>query len=239
MRGRDDIDLVAAEYALGTLDAEVRSDVDARRLREPDLDAAILAWDNRLAALLDGVGEEAPPPELFPLIESAIDRGTSDSGANVIALDTLRRQLNRWRGVAIGATALAAALGGVLIMRDAVLPPSTQTFVAVFHDGDTQPRFLLSMDLQSREMTIRPVSAEALDDKVYELWIVGEGISPVPRSLGLLQDVSSPTHRRLDRYDPDLLRQATFGISIEPPGGSSTGQPTGLALHGTLIPTVE
>lgn len=238
MREREDIDSLAAEYVLGTLEADERIAVAARRSREPDLDAAIAAWEARLAPMLDEVREEAPPPDLFAAIQSAIDAPAAGRDAPVAELDSLRRRLVRWRAIGIGATALAACLAGVLVVREAVLPPEPQqqTFVAVFQDGDTQPRFLLSVDLTTRELTIRPVAAEPRADKAYELWIVGEGISPVPRSLGLLEDVSVPTRKRLGEVDPAVLRGATFGISLEPPGGSPTGQPTGPALHGTLIP---
>lgn len=233
MRGREDIDLEAAEYALGTLTPQERVAVEARRTREPDLDAAIAAWELRLAPMLDEVGPVDPPPGLFPAIQAAIDIPATTSP--VADLTGLRRRLGRWRVTAIGATALAACLAGVLLVREVILPPP-QTFVAVFHDGDTQPRFLLSVDLDSRALTIRPVTAEPMADRSYQLWIVGEGISATPRSLGLLEDVSGPTRKRLEQYDPALLRTATFGISLEPPGGSPTGQPTGPALHGTLIP---
>ncbi|WP_420563240.1 anti-sigma factor [Thalassobaculum sp.] len=236
MRDREDIDLVAADYVLGTLEPQERVAVEARRTREPELDAAIVAWEQRLAPMLDEVEPVAPPPGLFPAIQAAID--TAATPGAVTELAALRRRLGRWRAAALGAGALAACLTGVLLVREVILPPP-QTFVAVFHDGDTQPRFLLSVDLESRALTIRPVTAEPVQDRTYQLWIVGEGISSTPQSLGLLEDVSGPTRKRLKQYDPAVLRQATFGISLEPPGGSPTGQPTGPALHGTLIPADE
>ena len=232
MTERDDIDLEAAEYALGTLDAAERTAIDARRPREPDLDAAIALWELRLTPLLDEVEPVSPPPTLRASIEAAIDR---PAGETVADLTALRRRLGRWRTAAVASAALAACLAGVLVVWELAAPPPG-TFVAVFHDGDTQPRFLMSVDLESRELTIRPITAEPVADKTYQLWIVGEGISPVPTSLGLLQDVSGTTHRRLEQFDPARLRTATFGISLEPPGGSPTGLPTGPALHGTLIP---
>lgn len=232
MRERDDIDLAAAEFVLGTLPEEERIALEARRQREPDLDAAIAAWELRLTPMLDAVTPVDPPAGLFTAIETAIEAPSTDT---VPDLAGLRRRLVRWRLAAIGATAIAAGLAGILLVREVILPPP-QTFVAVFHDGDTQPRFLMSVDLETRELTIRPVEAEPVANRTYELWIVGEGISQTPRSLGLLEDVSAPTRKRLGQIDPALLRQATFGISLEPPGGSPTGKPTGPALHGTLIP---
>ena len=48
-----DDDFAAAEFALGTLDPGERATLAARRLREPELDAAIRAWEARLSPLAD------------------------------------------------------------------------------------------------------------------------------------------------------------------------------------------
>ena len=235
MTERRSIDMEAAEYVLGTLDAAERSAVEARRMREQDLDAAIVLWELRLTPLLDEVDPVVPPPAVLASINAAIDRPANEAVADLTAL---RRRLRRWRTAALASAALAASLAGVLVVREMAAPPPS-TFVAIFNDGDTQPRFLMSVDLSSRELTIRPISAEPVAEKAYQLWIVGEGISPVPRSLGLLQDVSGTSHRRLEQFDAARLRTATFGISLEPPGGSPTGLPTGPALHGTLVPATK
>ena len=102
----DDEDL-AAEYALGALDAAERAEVAARRLREPDLDAAISAWEARLAPLLEAAPERAPPAGLFERIEARLDGG----GGVVVEL---RARVARWRATAAGAGALAAALAAAL-----------------------------------------------------------------------------------------------------------------------------
>jgi anti-sigma-K factor RskA len=54
--------------------------------------------------------------------------------------------------------------------------------------------------------------------------------------LGLLGGAAELTRKGLPGLDPAELRNATFGISIEPEGGSPTGRPTGPAIHGKLIP---
>ena len=48
MTQHDDLDMLAAEYALGTLDADTRADVARRRQQEPELEALIQAWEARL-----------------------------------------------------------------------------------------------------------------------------------------------------------------------------------------------
>ena len=65
-----DDDFAAAEYALGTLDPAERATLAARRLREPELDQAIRAWEARLAPLAEATPAIEPPRDLL-----ACDRG--------------------------------------------------------------------------------------------------------------------------------------------------------------------
>jgi anti-sigma-K factor RskA len=121
-------------------------------------------------------------------------------------------------------------------VRDTVYRPESQNFVAVFQKDDGQPAFLMSVDLATRRLTIRAVTADRQVGKAYQLWIVADQLGPAPRSLGLLNATLEPTHRSLAEFGPAILQNATFGISVEPLGGSPTGRPTGPALHGKLYP---
>ncbi len=241
MTDRDDIDMLAAEYVLGTLDAAERAEIAARRLREPVLDQAIAQWDLRMAPLLEHVDGAKPSADLFARIEAQIGEqeaqarpgGKPAQDGNVISL---RRQLARWRAGAIGATAIAAALAGFILLRPPAPLLEDQKFFAVFQKGDQLPDFLLSIDMETRQLTIRPVDATSQPGKTYQLWIVAEELGSAPRSLGLIGSVSQPTQKPLPDYDPAILETATFGISLEPEGGSPTGRPTGPALHGKLYP---
>lgn len=236
MTEQQDMDMLAAEYVLGTLDAEERKAVSARRQREDDLDAAIAAWEKRLAPMLAEVIDAKPRANLLEEIQKTIINRSGDGGmtnSNVIAL---QRKVSLWRTVAAGATALAASLIGVMVFSSAIFPPADQQFVAVFQDGDAPPRFVLSINLETRELTVRPVAAELPEGKTYQLWIKADQLGPSPQSLGLLDRPERPTRKELRQFDPMLLQKATFGISIEPEGGSTTGKPSAGALHGKLIP---
>ena len=134
----------------------------------------------------------------------------------------------------MAASAIAATLSGVLILNVATLPSKSEQYVAVFNTGDEQPQFLMSIDLRTRQLTVRPINAQAAANKSYELWIVSDSIKL--RSLGLLDATSKPTRKQLVEYDTSQLQEATFGISLEPKGGSRAGKPTGPAIHGKLIP---
>ena len=240
MTEREDIDMLAAEYVLGTLDAAERTAVAARRQREPALDAAIEAWQQRLSPLDGSTAEVAPPAELFERIAArtaATAGGLAAGGAERARVIALERRVGFWKRATAAAAAMAAALALVIGFRDTLLPGPPQNFVAVFQKDDQQPAFVLAIDLKSRELIIRPVTAEPQQSRTYQLWIVDPNVSPVPRSLGLIESsLKEPTRKTLAELEPSVLQRATFGISLEPPGGSPTGRPTGPALHGKLIP---
>lgn len=240
----EDIDMLAAEYVLGTLDASERVAVAARRLREPALDAAIVAWERRLAPLDAATAPATPLIDVLSRIEDQLDArlpsvsGRGDGTARILALE---RRVGFWRRTAAAASAIAAALALVVGLRETLLPvQQPKNFVAVFQKDDQQPAFLLSIDLETRQLVIRPVTAEPLRERTYQLWIVDPSVDPVPRSLGLIESsLTEPTRKTLASLEPDVLRRATFGISVEPVGGSPTGRPTGPALHGKLLPATN
>lgn len=238
MTDRDDIDMLAAEYVLGTLDPEQRQSVTVRRLREPELDRAITDWEARLSPLNAHYDPVAPSRDLFAGIRARIEearQAVSDQVPNLADFAKLKRRLVAWRAGALGAGAIAASLIVAILATDVNVPMRDGKFVAVFHSDDTQPAFVMSVDIDTREVTVRLVEASVPDGKTYQLWIVTEQTGPKPKSLGLLENIANPTTKQLGDFDPAMLRNATFGISLEPEGGSPTGQPTGPAIHGRLI----
>jgi anti-sigma-K factor RskA len=110
------------------------------------------------------------------------------------------------------------------------------SYVGVFQKDDQSPAFLLTVDLETRMLSIRVVSAERPANKTYQIWIASEATGGVPQSLGLIDDTARITRAALTSYDPAVVQRATFGVSLEPLGGSPTGRPTGPALHSKLIP---
>ena len=119
---------LAAEYALGVLDASERAALAARRQREPELDAAISAWEARLAPLLELVPGVEPDPDLYDRIEARI---TGPAASPVVDMTgRLRSQLARWRAAAVLTGAVAAALA-VAVVFQGTRGPTAHQFVAV------------------------------------------------------------------------------------------------------------
>jgi anti-sigma-K factor RskA len=107
-------------------------------------------------------------------------------------------------------------------------------FVAVFQKDEQSPAFVMSVDIDKRMVTVRQVAAERLADKTYQLWIATQpGVAP--RSLGVLGNDDFTVRAALADYEPAVINNATFGISLEPLGGSPTGQPTGPVIHAKLL----
>lgn len=239
MTGGEDIDALAAEYVLGTLDAADRAEVASRLPREPALQAAVQAWGLRLAPLDAGTRPIAPPADMLARIERRIDlpaAATPGQANDATVVSLLEARVRRWRRVAAATSALAACLALVIGLRDVLLPAKPQSFVAVFHRDDELPAFLMTIDLSTRQLTVRPVGASRQPGRTYQLWIASDLLGPAPRSLGLIGEGAEPAQASLTAYEPALLHKATFGVSLEPAGGSPTGRPTSPALHAKLYP---
>src|SRR5258707_15871445 len=62
---------LAAEYALGTLDAEERAQAEAMMSVDKDFTAMVDAWAYKLGALNQMVGSVEPSPEVWDKIKAA------------------------------------------------------------------------------------------------------------------------------------------------------------------------
>jgi anti-sigma-K factor RskA len=225
-------DFTAAEYALGTLDASDRATLAARRLREPDLDEAILAWEARLAPLAEAVPEIEPPRDLLPAIEARI-RGASPEAPGNGAIVELERSIRRWRAMAIAASLFAGVLAIGFIARETSRRSAPHEYVAILQKDAASPAFAVTVNLDKQELTVRPVAAQAPPGKSYELWLIDSKLGA--RSLGVIGD--TPRGASLSAYAPAVVADATYAVTVEPPGGSPTGQPSGAPVFvGKLIP---
>ncbi|KAB2937567.1 MAG: anti-sigma factor [Hyphomicrobium sp.] len=232
MSETEDIDMLAAEYALGTLPAAERAAVAMRARSEASLAAAIEAWERRLGPLAETVPPREAPAGVWEKIEARIAEG----GGNVIAIE---RRLRRWQAGAIAASAIAASLALFVGVREFSPAPEDKMLVAVLQKDAQSPAFLVSVDLDKRQLTIRAVAAKPEPGKSYELWLVHDELK-TPRSLGLIGAQPVTVGPTLASYAPNVIEDATLAVSLEPPGGSPTGAPTGPVLwSGKLLQATQ
>ena len=109
MTEEDDIDGLAAEYVLGSLDPAERAQVDARRKTDAPLAAAVEAWERRLGPLNEQVAGIEPPAHVYDDIVARISGSQAQSAASAEVIP-FRRDPRRRLRFASGASALAACL---------------------------------------------------------------------------------------------------------------------------------
>jgi anti-sigma-K factor RskA len=213
--------MIAAEYVLGVLGASERREVERRLAHEPELAAEVAFWEERLAGLADGITPVTPPPEAWSAIEAMLSAGPTRPAP-------LWQSLAFWRGFAIASTAVAAASFAALIYIGLVTggPPARAPLMATLGGTSGQPNFVAAVTASGDSLTVVPASLLTSDPRAIELWLIPVGETR-PRSLGLIQP-GQPIRLQIP---PDLAGRvtpdATLAVSLEPPGGSPTGAPTG------------
>ena len=85
MNDPEDIEGLAGEYVLGTLDPLERARLASQRARDPKLDAAIAMWERRLSPLDETTNDVEPPGDMLARIEAAFGIGDA-AGADIAAL---------------------------------------------------------------------------------------------------------------------------------------------------------
>jgi len=273
---------LAAEYALGTLDAGERAQVETMMSVDKDFAAMVLAWEHKLGALNQMVGSVEPSPEVWEKIRAAI--GHSEQQAPIVlpqpelepfapvteaasrVADTsnvirLAANARRWRTIATATSGIAAALIvmiGVGVSRPDLLPggmrpaPKTQVaevkpspalrpsaqYVAVLQKDGGGPAFILTVDEATRDFTVRKVGASAEPGSSFELWLISDKL-PKPRSLGVIGNNDFTSRPLLAAYDADIVKSATYAVTVEQAGGSPDGNPHSTPIFaGKLIETV-
>jgi anti-sigma-K factor RskA len=63
---------IAAEYALGTLDADERAQVETMMAADPEFTAMVQSWEFRLGVLNQMVGSVEPRPDLWERVRAAV-----------------------------------------------------------------------------------------------------------------------------------------------------------------------
>ncbi len=226
----DEADLRAAEYVLGTLGRVEHEAYRRERAGSPSLQAAERAWEARLAPLAAAVPEAAPPPGAWDGIAAQLP---GQAPRPTVQIVDLRPALRRWRRAALAAGALAAGLALFIAVERFAPAPETTQYLAVVNRGGELPALVVRVDPRAGTVQVRSLAAEAPRDRSLELWVVPA--SGAPRSLGLVHKAAG-TRLPLPAGDRALLDGASLAVTLEPPGGSPSGSPTGPAVYsGRLV----
>jgi len=245
--------ILAAEYVLGTLRGRARRRFERLARGETAVRSEIRFWESRLAGLAVGLEPQSPPPSvwfsLLHTIETSrpvvtpIRRPVAPPPAATRA--ELPPPASPWRifaGLATAAGVVLAVLIGtrvplpgepapapvvatapVPVPAPAVTPPPVYVSLLKLPDSDMQ--WTLALRPAADELTAVASGAyPKLGAHSLELWLITDA---GPVSLGLLP---STGEGKLKLPTNVAGAQLTLAVSLEPVGGSPTGQPTGPVL---------
>jgi len=241
LRGNPDLQQrLAAEFALGTLRGRARRRLQRWIAQEPALADAVRDWELRLAPLAAAAIPVQPPARVWRAIEERLEGGRTATPPGLWA------NLAFWRNLGLVASGVAA---GLLVAIGVIAPkapdpapqpvvvrvPSSEmaaSYLAVLADPKTQkPMLIVSAGRSSNELWVKTLDPAAhVPDRSLELWALPPG--QPPKSLGVVPRSEKMTSLKLvAAADQAFAEVAALAVSLEPPGGSPTGAPTGPVLY--------
>jgi anti-sigma-K factor RskA len=229
-------DALASEYVAGTLRGPARRRFETLLPSHPALQAAVRAWQARLMPLTTVLAPAEPSAMVWRGIEDRLWPAPKTSFAERRASEpSAWRGLAFWRGLAGFATVAALSCGLLLANPQPTAPPVVVVLQATDAGAGLAGTLVASFSADGQALVARPLTPVSLqEDRALELWWApAQG---VPRSLGLIRPDGSTVLAR-GRL-PGGLRGSGIdhmAVSVEPPGGSPTGKPTGpVIFYGDL-----
>lgn len=220
-------DALAASYVAGTLRGAARRRLESLLPSHPALRSAVAQWQSRLMPLTVALQPVQPSPAVWAAIERRLWPAA--------AAAPWWQRLALWRV----ATSLATVAAVALAVAVATPPPAQAPVVVVLQSTGGDPAVagsvVASFSADGRAAVARTLTPVALQqDRVLELWWAPE--KGAPTSLGLIKADGMTVLSRGQL--PGGLKGSGIdhmAVSVEPPGGSPTGKPTGpVVFYGKL-----
>lgn len=238
-------EMLAAEYALGTLHGGARRRFEQWMLQDAGLRALTHAWSERLVPLADEVPSKIPPKRVWDAIEARLPGFSARQASRLVPPSSSGwwDRLGFWRGLtAAFATVSVIALG--LAIRPAPVPPpprivqvqTAPSAVATLLDPKTgKPVAVVMTSARDNALSIKVLDDVVIPDgKVLQLWMAprdAEGLL----SMGVLPGDARQSPTEVATGGATAVGRAkAFGLSLEPAGGSP--QPTHVLGLGAVIP---
>jgi anti-sigma-K factor RskA len=230
------IDRLAAEYALGTLRGPARRRFERLlrdRAEENDMvRRRVKAWQDHLSPLDETLPPIPPAPHVWQAISKRLKLAPKRPAPWRLAWSSL----HLWRGATLLVSVLALGLWVETADLRKPMMPTPLPVVAVLANDRSEAKLVVQFDPQQHTLTLNGLGTHALAppaDRAYEIWAIADAQPPV--SLGVLPTTTHPVIQLDAARSAWLKRSGALAISVEPPGGSVTGAPTGpVVLTGAL-----
>ena len=221
--------MAAAEYVLRLLPAEEHSVLHARVATDAEFASLVAKWERWLHPLAEEAPPAEPSAELWRRIAARL-RADEASAANENPAGASGGRLRLWQAWGTLMTVTSAVLAALIIARPEAGPADPAPVVevrapvlstATLRPEAGEPVAVITYDAVGERLLISPVKVDAGSGQTPQLWLLPDDGGPV--SLGIF-DAGTGAEVILSPL-PDA--GSTLAISIEPAGGSPTGQPTG------------
>jgi len=212
---QDLLELLAAEFVIGTLRGAARQRFQRLCEGQPAANAARARWEDRFATLALQLAAVAPRAGTWQGIYRQI------TATKVTPIGSRRRK-RQWLALA----AAACILGIAVWLGPRLLTPPTQV-VAVLGVDQQHPQWRIERSPDAQQLRVTAIAAMTSNPQnAFELWALPrDGKAPI--SLGLLPRTGKTAYKLSDRQSAAVLAAGNLAVSVEPPGGSPTGAPTG------------
>ncbi|WP_341679203.1 anti-sigma factor [Niveibacterium sp. SC-1] len=224
------LDRLASEYVLGTLRGLARKRFERAMAEHGVVRVHVHEWEERLAQLAAAVPEIEPPGRVWRAVEARV-------AAERLRRNGVPRFLRPawWRGLALAMSAVAALLVAYIGVAPRPLSDPGRNYIVVLAGSNLKPVMLAEADPKTGTLFVRVLaSPQIAPDRSLELW--GLPRDGKPRSYGLVPASGVVTLKPGRPLEALLADIAALAVSLEPQGGSPTGQPTGPVLYtGELV----
>lgn len=226
---RERLDRLAAEFALGTSPPRVRRRLATIARRDRVVASALSEWERRIAVLADQVPATTPPPRVWRNIVARL---------GLEADRPSEREIAGWRRIAFWRALAIASLAGVIVLgvaewrrAPAVVPAP---LVVVLSGADAKVALIATATRGDRYLTVKTVgNATPGPDKAFELWALPQ--AGAPQALGVIPQGNVVRVPLKNPVDETLSNIPTLAVSLEPPGGSPIGKPTGPVVYSGAV----
>jgi anti-sigma-K factor RskA len=222
---------LASEYVLGTLRGGARRRFEDLLRADQALRASVTEWEQHLTPLAESLPAVAPPARVWAKIEQRIGpRAAPPSEEKTVGVEKLARKLAFWQRFSFATGALAGTtmlivFTAIMLRPIGISDPMPMMTAVLEEEGEAR---MLVKQMKPGYMTVHMIKPwKPMPNVSKELWVVSK--DGTAKSLGLIDDFKDTniSMADLDRY---LEQGAVIAISKEPPGGSPTGQPTGMVF---------
>jgi anti-sigma-K factor RskA len=215
------LDRLAADYVVGVLRDRARLRFERLCVELAAARAARERWEDRLLPLALAASPVVPSSTCWAGIQRSLDASAGMAGAAPVVRPR-RAGYRWWLAAAASVVAVVLVVGRLTLWA----PPSWQP-VAALAPAHALPLWQVERDATAGQLTARVVGPITLDAaKSYELWVLPRG-GGKPVSLGLLPRTGAVQRVLTAAQRQGLQAGENLAVSIEPAGGSPTGQPTG------------